>query len=135
MTPIRRLDGISYWVIDDPADIEEYVHTILRKEWEGDLRSESKDPADSYWLADLLKRHWALQILNVGSVQPDSDYVASERLKQRREELRRSLEMYGIVISPIMVCAEGYKLADGYCRYTTLKEMRTPRIYAYVGSL
>lgn len=130
MTPIRQLDGITYWVIEDQGDIEDYVKTVLSKEWEGDIRSEGKDPTGDEWLADLLRRHWTLRILDVSEVQPDSDYVFSERLKQRRAELRRSLETYGMVMSPITVRAEGYKLADGYCRYTTLKEMQIPRLYA-----
>jgi len=27
------------------------------------------------------------------------------------------------------------QLVDGYCRFTTLKAMNVPRIYAYVGRL
>ena len=133
MTPVRRLDGVTYWVIDDPADIEDFVRTVLRKEWEDDLRSEGKDPASDAWLADLMKSHWELRILDTVDVTPGSDYVKSERLKRRRAELRRNIETYGPVIWPLVVRAEGNILADGYCRYTTLKEMGVPRVYAYVG--
>ena len=66
------------------------------------------------------------------SVTPE--FMSSERLGQRKEELRRSIESYGAVIWPVVVRAEGYRLADGHCRFTTLKEMGVPRLYAYVGS-
>lgn len=135
MSPIRRLEGITYWVIDDRADIEEFVRTVLRKEWEGDLRSEGKNPTADPWLADLMRRHWRLEVLDADDVTPGSDYIESERLKQRRAELRRNIETYGSVISPIVVRAEGNSLADGYCRYTTLKEIGISRLYAYVGSV
>ena len=134
MTPIRRLDGITYWVIEDSPEIGDFVNTVLRREWEGDLRSEGKDPGSDEWLASMLNRRWALRILDTLAVKPDSEYVNSERLRQRRAELRRSIEEYGSVIWPIVVRAEGYLLADGYCRYTTLKDMGVRRLYAYVGS-
>jgi hypothetical protein len=134
LTPIRHLDGITYWVIEDPADIEDFVGSVLRREWEADLRYEGKDPAKDECLASLLGRRWELKVLNTLDVKPDSDYVNSERLRQRRAELRRSLEVYGSVIWPIVVRAEGYLLADGYCRYATLRDMGVGRLYAYVGS-
>ena len=140
MTPIRRLEGVVYWVIDDPSDIGDFIRTVLRKEWEGDLRSEGKDPSHNSWLADLLRRRWELGVLKTLEVEPDMEWVtpeflASERLGQRRAELRRTIEYGGAVIWPIVARAEGYKLADGYCRYTALKEMGVPRLYAYVGSV
>lgn len=134
MTPIRRLEGITYWVIEDPADITDFVGSVLRKEWEADLRGEGRDPANDTWLADLLRRRWELQIFSTADVKPGSDYIFSERLKQRTTELRRTLEVYGSPIWPIVVRKEGYVLADGYCRYSTLKEMGVPRLYAYIGS-
>ena len=45
-TPIRRLEGISYWVIDDPDAIYDFINTEIRKEWEADARSEHRDPKD-----------------------------------------------------------------------------------------
>jgi hypothetical protein len=134
LTPIRRLEGITYWVIDDPADIGDFVGSVLRKEWEADLRSEGKDPANDEWLKSLLGRRWELRVLDTSKVETDSEYAFSERLRQRSAELRRSIEVYGAVIWPIVVREEGHLVADGYCRYTTLREMRVPRLYAYVGS-
>jgi hypothetical protein len=45
-TPIRRLEGISYWVIDDPDAIYDFINFEIRKEWESDARSEHRDPKD-----------------------------------------------------------------------------------------
>ena len=87
----------------------------------------------SDWLTDLLGRIWALRVVDTEEVN-GSDYLQNAELGQRRAELRRGIEKFGDVISPIVVRQEGYYLADGYCRYTTLKEMGVPRLYAYVGS-
>ena len=134
MTPIRMLDGVFYWVIQDRADINDFVRSILRKEWEADIRDEGRDPTNDKWLADLLGRDWELRALDVADVKPESDYIRSDRLKERRAELRRAIEGYGSVIWPIVVRAEGHLLADGYCRFSTLREMGVSRLYAYVGS-
>lgn len=135
MTPIRHLDGITYWVIEDPIEISDFVSTVLRKEWEADLRSEGRDPMGDARLTDLLERRWELKILDTADIVPDSDYINSERLKQRSADLRRTMEVYGTVIWPIVVRKEEYRLADGYCRHATLREMEIPRLYAYVGSI
>jgi hypothetical protein len=132
LTPIRHLDGVTYWVIEDPGDIGDFIGSVLRREWEEDLRSAGKDPSGDSWLEGLLRRQWRLAVLNTSDVKPE--YVNSERLQQRRGELQRSIEVYGTVIWPIVVRAEGYLLADGYCRYTTLKDMGVSRLYAYVGA-
>jgi len=133
LTPVRRLEGVTYWVIEDSTSIGDYLNTVLRKEWEADLRSEGRDPANDGWLDELQKRRWELRILSVSDIKPDSNYIHSARLKERSAELRRAIEVYGTVISPIVVRSEGFKLADGYCRYVALKEMRIPRVYAYLG--
>jgi hypothetical protein len=130
LTPVRTLDGIAYWVIDDPADIKDYIDVVLRKEWEADI--EDDGPPKEDWLGDLLHRSWSLEVLGVDQVH-GSEYLGSPRLAQRRAELRRGIERYGSVIWPIVVWEEEHFLADGYCRYTTLKEMGVKRVYAYVG--
>lgn len=112
MSPVRSLDGITYLVIEEPIDISDFVRTVLKKEWEADLRSEGKDPVGDPWLDDLLERRWKLEIMRTLEVRPESDYVKSERLKHRRGELRKALEL-GSVIWPIVVRAEGMLLADG----------------------
>ena len=135
LTPIRHLEGITYWVIEDSYDIGDFVSLVLRKEWEADLRSEGRNPASDQWLTDLMKRRWVLQTIRTADVNTDSDYASSERLKQRSAEMRRAIEEYGSVIWPIVVREERFLLADGYCRYATLKDMGIQKVYAYVGSL
>lgn len=145
-TPLRRLDGISYWVIEDPDAIRDFINTEVRREWNFDVLSlPEDDPAAGVWLQDLPKRTWALEIVETGKValdehmmrfiDPKTGYNFPERLAQRRKELRLVMERYGAVIWPIIVRNEDMQVLDGYCRYTTLREMGVPRIYAYLGSL
>jgi len=144
-TPLRRLDGISYWVIDSPEGIADFVETEVRKEWENDIKTMPEDPASGLWLATLVNRQWRLEILRSNGVRLDESamtyvdlktgYNFAERLAKRREELRTGLERWGRVIWPIIIRGEDMQVLDGYCRYTTLLEMGIQRIYAYVGRL
>jgi hypothetical protein len=144
-TPIRRLEGISYWVIDDPDAIYDFINTEIRKEWEADARSEHRDPKDDPWLKTLPKRKWHLEIMNITQINLDPDimnyvdpkrgYVFSKSLEKRNAELLQSIKLGGVVLSPLVVRKEDTQLVDGYCRYTTLKAMSVSRIYTYVGSL
>jgi hypothetical protein len=43
-TPIRRIESISYWVIEDADGIYDFTNTEVRREWEEDARSEHRDP-------------------------------------------------------------------------------------------
>jgi hypothetical protein len=56
----------------------------------------------------------------------------AERLAKRREELREGLENWGRVIWPIIVREEDVQVLDGYCRYTTLREMGVHQVYAHI---
>jgi hypothetical protein len=144
-TPLRRLEGISYWVIEDPAGIQDFINTEVRREWELDVRSLPGDPAGGDWLPTLSKRTWYLQVvlseqvkLNdsiMNFVDKKTGYNFAERLAKRRQQLRNAIEAYGTVIWPIIVRKEDAQVLDGYCRYTTLREMGVSRIYAYVGGL
>jgi hypothetical protein len=144
-TPIRRLDGISYWVIEDPEAISDFINTEIRKEWGEDTKSMPKDPASGIWLGTLAKRKWRLEILRTDDisldsaamnyVDPKSGYNFAENLAKRRQELRKGLEKYGIVIWPIIVRKDDMQVLDGYCRYTTLSDMGVQRVYVYIGSL
>jgi hypothetical protein len=131
MTPIRRLEGVTYWVIEDPDEIRDFVGTVLRKEWEADMEDDGWPP--QAWLTDLLGRRWTLQIINTDEVH-GSDYLRSDDLARRSVEMKRGIERYGNPIWPIVVKEEGRHLADGYCRYKVLKEMGVLRLYAYIGS-
>lgn len=144
-TPIRRLEGITYWVIDNPEAIHDFVNTEVRKEWEADARSEQRDPKDDPWLKTLTRRNWHLEIMGINKIKLDPDimnYVDPERgyvfwksLEKRSAELRQSMELGGVVLSPLILRNEDFQLVDGYCRYTTFKAMNISIIYTYIGSL
>ncbi len=144
-TPIRRLDGITYWVIENPEGIYDFVNTEIRKEWAEDARSEHRNPEDDEWLRTLSQRKWSLEIaeterikLNpkiVNYVDGTSGYVFLNSLNQRRRELEREVRDFGAVIWPLVVRKENLELVDGYCRYATLKAMNVKRAYVYIGSM
>ena len=139
------MEGISYWVIEDPEAIRDYINTEIRKEWKYDTKCTPNDPAGGAWLATLSKRHWRLEIVRISDLLLDEDmmtfvdsktgYDFAERLSQRRQELRRGLQLWGRVIWPIIVRKEDMQVLDGYCRFTALKEMGVQRIFAYLGTL
>lgn len=144
-TPIRRLSGITYWVIEDPDGVHDYINTEVRKEWEVDAESEGRDPREDQWLKALSKRKWSLEIVKTDEVRlnpkimnyVDSKrgYVFSESLAKRSDELQQCIETYSLVIWPLIIRKEDWILVDGYCRYAALKAMNVRKIYAYVGSL
>jgi hypothetical protein len=141
-TPIRRLDGITYWVIDHADDIYNFMNTQLRLEWIGDARDEGRQPEEDTWLQQLSKRAWRLEILELNAIKPNpyefiprTGYYFQERLTQRSKELRRAIENYGSVIWSVTVRGEDMQLVDGYCRFATLKAMNVPRVFTYIGRL
>jgi len=142
-TPIRRLDGITYWVIENPEGIYDFINTEIRKEWTEDARGEHRNPEDEQWLATLSQRKWSLEIaeterirLNpniVNYVDEKRGYVFLKSLTQRRRELEKEVRDFGVVIWPLVVRKEDLELVDGYCRYATLKAMNVKRVYVYAG--
>jgi hypothetical protein len=144
-TPIRRLEGVTYWVIENPEAIRDFINTEVRKEWEADAKSEHRDPRDDPWLMTLTRRKWHLEIMDINRIKLDSDimgyvdpergYVFSRSLEKRSAELRHNIDVGAVVLSPLIIRNEGTQLVDGYCRYTTLKGMNVSRVYTYVGSL
>ena len=144
-TPLRRLEGITYWVIEDPEAIRDFINKEVRKEWAQDIKAMAGDPASGVWLETLRSRKWRLRIVHTGDIKLDesalnyvdakSGYNFAERLAQRRKELRKAIELWGRVIWPIVIREEDMEVLDGYCRYTTLKEMGVTKTYAYVGRL
>jgi hypothetical protein len=144
-TPIRRLEGISYWVIENLNAIHDFINTEIRKEWEADARSEHRKPEDDPWLENLRKRKWHLGVISVAQIKlnadimnhvdPKSGYVFSKSLEMRSLELRQSIELGGVVLSPLIVRREDYQLVDGYCRHATLSAMSVLKTYAYIGNL
>jgi hypothetical protein len=144
-TPIRRLEGVTYWVIENPDAIHDFINTEVRKEWEADAKSEHRDPKDDPWLMALTRRKWHLEIMDITRIKLDPDimsyvdpergYVFSKSLEKRSAELRHNIDVMAVVLSPLIIRNEGTQLVDGYCRYAALKGMSVSRIYTYVGSL
>lgn len=144
-TPIRRLEGVSYWVIKDPKVIHDFINAEIRKEWEADARSEGRDPGCDQWLKTLSERKWNLRVIETRAVKLNPDimnyvdnvrgYIFSQRLEERSDELQQSIQKYGLVIWPLIVKGEDMQLVDGYCRYTVLRRMHVSRTYAYLGTL
>jgi len=144
-TPIRRLEGITYWVVDDPHAIYDFVNSEILKEWETDVRSEHRNPKDDLWLKTLSRRKWHLETTDIAKIKLNPDvmnfvdfekgYKFSESLEKRSLELRQSMALGGVVLSPFIVRNEDFQLVDGYCRYTTLKAMNVSKVYTYVGIL
>ena len=140
MITLRRLDGVTYWVIEDPNEIHEFIDPQIRKEWTQDAKDEGRDPRDDAWLQALPQRKWCLEILELGAIKPnpyefipETGYNFEERLAKRSQQLREAVETYGLVIWPVVIRGEEMQLVDGYCRFTMLKAMNVQRIYAYVG--
>lgn len=143
-TPIRRLDGITYWVIENPEGIYDFISREVRREWEADARFEGREPREDPWLKTLSKRRWSLEIVEIDRIEQNPNiikyvnergYIFSEELAKRSDELRNSIKEYCAVIWPVIVREEDFMLIDGYCRYTALKMMNIQRTYAYVGTL
>ena len=136
---IRRLEGITYWVIDDRKEIRRFINTYIRREWEEDNRSDGLDSRKDDWLRSLARREWRLRDIRMERVRLNPVMMASpvfaSRLKQRREEMQHSITDYGAVIWPLVLRGEDYMLKDGYCRFTTLRSMGMRKVLAYVGSM
>jgi len=60
--------ALTYWVIDNPEAICDFVNSEIRKEWEADARSEHRDLNDDPWLKTLTKRRWHLEIMDITQI-------------------------------------------------------------------
>jgi len=144
-TPIRRLHGIAYWVIEDPDAIHDFINNELRREWEEDARTEHRDPKEDTWLKTLSKRRWRLITVDIDRIKlgpqimnyrdAEGGYVFQESLAKRTQELKETVERFAVVIWPLVATEEDFMLVDGYCRYSTLKALNVSKTYAYVGSM
>ena len=141
---LRVLEGIPYWVTEDPREISELVRNHVRKEWEADI-AEQKDHEEGSWLGSLEKRRWRLAITKLRDIVLSDqilDYVNEatgynfrKRLRERISLLDRDLDRFGAVIRPVIVRAEDSHLMDGYCRYHVLMKRGIKETYAYIGIL
>jgi hypothetical protein len=135
---IRRLEGITYWVVNDREEIRRFINTNIRREWEEDNKNDGVDSRKDDWLLGLSRRDWRLRTLRTAVVRLDPATMArsdfTTRLNQRSKEMRRSIMSFGMIIWPIVIRGEDHELRDGYCRFTTLRNMGISRVFAYVGS-
>lgn len=109
-TPIRKLHGISYWVIEDPDAIHDFINNELRKEWEEDARTEHRDPKEDTWLKTVSKRRWRLKTVDIDRIKLDPQimnyrdaeggFVFQENLAKRSQELKETVERFAVVIWP-----------------------------------
>jgi len=143
--PVRRIESITYWVIEDSAAIHDLVNSEIRREWEEDAQNEHKDPENDEWLKTLFKRKWSLRVVEieriilnpdiVNYVDKERGYVFRKSLTKRRRELQKVIQSFGVVIWPLIIREEDMQLVDGYCRYETLKAMDVSHVYVCVGAL
>ena len=133
------MQGITYWVINDRSEIRRYINSNVKHEWERDNQEDGVDSRKDDWLLSLPRRGWVLRTLESDRVRLNPSTMArrsfTSRLKQRSDELRRSILEYHTVIWPLVIQGEGFELRDGYCRFTTLKSMGIGKVMAYVGVL
>src|SRR6266851_5153906 len=102
LTTVRRLRSIEYRVFEDSDDIHDLINMEVRRELEADLESMGRDPRDDALLNSLPKRKWRLEVVRVADVRLNPLILKSsdaktgqkftERLAERRLELRRALE-------------------------------------------
>ena len=99
VTPIRRLKGVTYWVIENPEAIHDFINTDVRKEWEADAKSEHRDPNEDLWLMTLGDRKWHLEIMGINRINLDPDimnYVDFSRGYVFSRALRKEVQSYDI---------------------------------------
>jgi hypothetical protein len=141
---LRKLDGITYWVIEDPEEIRELVCDNIRMEWEADI-AEQKDHEEGAWLGTIQARDWRLKVVGLDEIKLSMDimnytneetgYNFRKRLEERKKILERDIDRFGAVIRPLVLRAEDMQLLDGYCRYHVISDRRVAKAFAYLGSL
>ncbi|OLD14529.1 MAG: hypothetical protein AUI50_02215 [Crenarchaeota archaeon 13_1_40CM_2_52_14] len=144
-TTVRRLHGIEYRMFENSDDIHDFINTEVRRELETDRASMVANPRQDDLINSLPKRKWKVEVVNLEEIQLNPVILNSsdvktgqkfvERLRQRRIELRKALEVSEVAIWPIVLLREAHLLVDGYCRHSTLKEMSIPEAYGYVGRI
>ena len=140
---LRRLQGVSYWIIEDPRTIYEFINTNVRLEWESDVRDAGGIIEGDEWLQALSRRRWTLEVLRLGEVRQDPVVVSYKdeakgydfqlSLEKRRTILQNGLKS-GAVIWPLVV-DETSMLRDGYCRYSTLVSLGVSEAHCYVATV
>jgi hypothetical protein len=95
-TPLRRLEGMAYWVIEDPEAIRDYINKEIRNDRETDARQEHLEPKHDPWLKTLSNRKWSLRIIDMkriksnpkimNHVDPQRGYIVSQRDSRREAD-------------------------------------------------
>lgn len=134
---LRRLQGITYWIINDQNEIRRFINTNVKAEWKRDNQKDGVDSRKDDWLLSLPKRKWHTSILDISKVRLDPETMAREgfttRLEERSKEMGRSISEYQVAIWPLVIGGEDYMLRDGYCRFMTLRGLGVSKVMAYVG--
>jgi hypothetical protein len=97
------------------------------------------------WMNALPKMEFALEIIDLDEVCPNTDLMSVEdfqiSLKERADE-REEAMLRGVSIEPLLihrttslVNRNTFELMDGYTRYTVLGRYSPKEVYAYVGSV
>ncbi|MBI3859086.1 MAG: hypothetical protein HY296_02440 [Thaumarchaeota archaeon] len=137
MPTLRRVEGVTYWVINEPTEIRKLINQNIRHEWERDAEHDGIDPTRDPWLLGLSKLEWSLRTVRTSDVKVDVSLMSNRafvhRLQERSRQLRRGILQYDAVIWPMVVRGDDLMLKDGYSRYTTLKGMGMSKTLVYFG--
>jgi hypothetical protein len=128
----------------------------IMREWEFDHNEAPQEHWTVEWMTVLPKMDFALEILKLEDIHPNSDLMRVEdfqkSLKERADE-REEAMLRGVSIEPLLVHRTAslvhtaalrratlgnrnrFELMDGYTRYTVLTRYRQKEVYAYVGSV
>lgn len=144
-TATRWLQGIEYRVLEDGDDIHDYVNTMVRKELEADCESMGYDARSDETVNSLARMRWSLETVDLRDVKLNPLITEShdlktgrrftDRLRERRKDLRRALESGEAAIWPLVLVGDDHFLIDGYCRHSTLGEMGVSSAYCYCGRI
>ena len=136
---LKRVQGITYWVLNDPREIDRYINSNVRCEWVRDNLEDGVDSRKDEWLLSLSRRTWRLKILKMEKVRLDPSTMNKEgfaaRLNKRSDELVRCISRFHTVIWPVVVRGENLELRDGYCRFSALRKMKIGKLMTYTGFL
>jgi hypothetical protein len=159
----RKLGDFTYHILSSPTEIKAYLMKWIMREWEFDHNEAPQEHWTVEWMTVLPKMDFALEILKLEDIHPNSDLMRLEdfqkSLKERADE-RKEAMLRGVSIEPLLVHRTAslvhtaalrraslvhrtaslvnrnrFELMDGYTRYTVLTRYRQKEVYAYVGSV
>jgi hypothetical protein len=86
---LRRLQGITYWVINDREEIRRFVNSNVKQEWERDNQKDGIDSRKDDWLLSLPKREWRARVLGTSKVRLDPSTMSREAFTTRLRQIAR----------------------------------------------